>query len=119
MSSSILFNNENVETIPEITLRDTVKLTFSDVADTEMGAVQAWEWEISPPQGNKSSHAPLDEVFQFDLISLGYDIGGQYKVSVIDTSIDTEVTSISLNVIMSNEEAENAQVDENIIENLY
>ena len=99
MSSSIRFNNENVETIPEITLRDAVKLTFTDVADTEMG-IQAWEWEISPPQGNKSRHAEFEENFQFDLISLGYDIGGQYKVTVIDTSIDTELTSISLNVIM-------------------
>ena len=41
MSSSILFNNENVETIPEITLRDAVKLTFSDVADTEMGTTRS------------------------------------------------------------------------------
>ena len=64
MSSSIRFNNENVETIPEITLRDAVKLTFTDVADTEMG-IQAWAWEISPPQGNKSRHAEFEENFQF------------------------------------------------------
>ncbi len=118
MSATILYNNEVIETIQEITLRDTVKLTFSDEQDTESGGVQAWEWEVTPPQGSKSTHAQFEEDFTFDLISLGYDIGGQYKVSVIDTSDNTEVTSISLNVIMSNDEAENAQIDENIIENL-
>ena len=84
MSATILYNNEVIETIQEITLRDTVKLTFSDEQDTESGGVQAWEWEVTPPQGSKSTHAQFEEDFTFDLISLGYDICLLYTSDAAD-----------------------------------